>query len=158
MKNSLLIPAILFTTISVLTAQDKTEAKIANTFHIKSAGGWDYLAVCPETNRLYVSHTTQVNVLDKTTGDSLGVISNTLGVHSIAFIPSMGRGYTSNGRSNNVSVFDLKTNAVIAQIATGENPDAIMYEPFTKTIITCNGKSKDLTIIDRLVYLIICIH
>lgn len=148
MKICTLLLSILLTTFSVLTAQNKTDFKIANTFHIKSGGGWDYLAVCPESNRLYVSHGTQVNVLDKTTGDSLGVISNTTGVHGIAFIPSSGKGYTSNGRLNNVSVFDLKTNAVSEQIATGENPDAIMYEPFTKTLITCNGKSKDLSIID----------
>jgi YVTN family beta-propeller protein len=148
MKKFTLVLSILLTTIGVLTAQNKTEFKIANTFHIKSAGGWDYLAVCPESNRLYVSHGTQVNVLDKITGDSLGVISNTTGVHGIAFIPASGKGYTSNGRLNNVSVFDLKTNAISTQIATGENPDAIMYEPFTKTIITCNGKSKDLSFID----------
>jgi YVTN family beta-propeller protein len=148
MKNFTLILSILSTTLGFLSAQNKTDFKLTNTFHIKSAGGWDYLAVCPESNRLYVSHGTQVNVLDKTTGDSLGVILNTMGVHGIAFIPSLDKGYTSNGRTNNVSVFDLKTNVVSEQIATGENPDAIMYEPFTKTIITCNGKSKDLTVID----------
>jgi YVTN family beta-propeller protein len=148
MKNAVLTIALFCLTINVLTAQKKTDFKVANTFHIKSAGGWDYLAVCPESNRLYVSHGTQVNVLDKKTGDSLGVITNTMGVHGIAFIPKLGKGYTSNGRANNVSVFDLKTNIVSEQIATGENPDAIMYEPFSKKIITCNGKSKDLTVID----------
>ncbi len=148
MKKYTLIFAILCASITISTAQNKADFKIANTFHIKSAGGWDYLAVCPDNNRLYVSHGGQVNVLDKTTGDSLGVIANTLGVHGITFIPSLNKGYTSNGRANNVSVFDLKTNVVSAQIATGENPDAIMYEPFSKTIITCNGKSKDLSVID----------
>lgn len=150
MKSILLILSFLISTISFLAAQNKTDFKIDNTFHITSSGGWDYLAVCPESNRLYVSHGTQVNVLDKITGDSLGVITNTMGVHGITFIPSLGKGYSSNGRTNNVSVFDLKTNIVSEQIATGENPDAIMYEPFTKTIITCNGKSKDLSIIDPL--------
>lgn len=148
MKKFALLFGILCTTIGLSTAQNKASFKIANTFHIKSGGGWDYLAVCPDNNRLYVSHGGQVNVLDKTTGDSVGVVSNTLGVHGIAFIPSLGKGYTSNGRGNNVSVFDLKTNVVATQIATGENPDAIMYEPFTKSIITCNGKSKDISVID----------
>ncbi|MFX5956844.1 hypothetical protein ABTF01_20840, partial [Acinetobacter baumannii] len=60
--------------------------------------------------------------MDKTTGDSLGVISNTTGVHGIALVNSINKGYTSNGRLNNVSVFDLKTNAVLKQIPTGENP------------------------------------
>ncbi|MHA4893038.1 YncE family protein, partial [Enterococcus faecium] len=75
-------------------------------------------------------------------------ISNTTGVHGIALVNSINKGYTSNGRLNNVSVFDLKTNAVLKQIPTGENPDAIFYEPVSKKIITCNGRSKDLTIID----------
>ena len=121
---------------------------ILNTFHIQSAGGWDYIAAGPGNNRLYVSHSTQVNILDKTTGDSIGVIENTTGVHGIAFDKSQNKGFTSNGRLNNVTVFDLTTNAVITQIPTGANPGAIMYEPFTKKIITCNGRGKNLSIID----------
>jgi YVTN family beta-propeller protein len=121
---------------------------VLKTFHIASPGGWDYIAVGPGNNRLYVSHGMQVNILNQTTGDSVGVIENTTGVHGIAFIPSLNKGYTSNGRLNNVTVFDLTTNAVLGQVATGENPDAIMYESFSKKIITCNGRSKDLSIID----------
>ncbi len=120
---------------------------ITGKFTIASGGGWDYLAVGP-ANKLYVSHGTQVNILNINNGDSVGVIPNTTGIHGIAFIPSMNKGYTSNGRLNNVFVFDLGTNAVTATIPTGENPDAIMYEPFSKTIITCNGRSKDLSVID----------
>lgn len=120
--------------------------KLASTFHIASAGGWDYLAV--SGNNLYVSHGTQVNILDKQSGDSVGVIPNTTGVHGIAFIPALNKGYTSNGRLNNVTVFELSTNKVLSQIATGQNPDAIMYDSYTKKIITCNGRSNDLSIID----------
>lgn len=122
--------------------------KLLSTFHIASAGGWDYITINPASNKLYMSHGTQVNILDKKTGDSLGIIANTNGVHGIAFINELQKGYTSNGRSNDVTVFDLNTNAVITKIATGENPDAIFYEEFSKHIITCNGKSKDLSIID----------
>jgi YVTN family beta-propeller protein len=49
---------------------------------------------------------------------------------------------------NNVSVFDLKTGAVLGQIATGQNPDAIMYDDYSKKVITCNGRSNDLSVID----------
>jgi len=121
---------------------------IAKTFHIKSDGGWDYLEVGPVHDWLYVSHNTHVNILNKNTGDSVSVIEGTTGVHGIAFDVENGKGYISNGRLNNVFVFDLNTNKVLGEIATGENPDAIMYEPFTKTIITCNGRSHDLSIID----------
>jgi YVTN family beta-propeller protein len=140
------IAAVLMTVSS--SAQNAVSYHVAKTFHIASSGGWDYIAVGPGNNRLYVSHGSQVNILDEKTGDSLGVIPNTAGVHGIAFVPSLGKGYTSNGRSNNITVFDLKTNQVLNQVATGQNPDAIMYDTYSKMIITCNGRSNDLTFID----------
>ena len=127
--------------------QSSPSLKVIKTFHIASDGGWDYLAVGP-SNKLYVSHSIQVNILDKTSGDSLGVIANTNGVHGIAFDVDNGKGYISNGRSNDVTVFDLKTDKEISRIPTGENPDAIMYDSYSKMIITCNGRSKDLSVIN----------
>jgi YVTN family beta-propeller protein len=127
-------------------AQSPSGYRLAKSFKIKSSGGWDYIAV--NHQRIYVSHATQVNILDEQTGDSIGVIPNTTGVHGIAFVPALGKGYTSNGRLNTVTVFDLKTNAILKQIPTGDNPDAIFYDPFSKKIITCNGRSHDLSVID----------
>jgi len=123
------------------------EFHVSKTFKIGSPGGWDYIAVGPD-QKIYVSHGTQVNILDQRTGDSVGVIPNTTGVHGIAFVPALGKGYTSNGRANSVTVFDLRTAAVQQQIAVGQNPDAIMYEPYSKTIVTCNGRSHDLSVVD----------
>jgi YVTN family beta-propeller protein len=137
---------IICFTNSCLSAQ--SQYKVATVFHIASSGGWDYIASGPDNNRLYVSHGTQVNILDETTGDSIGVIPNTTGVHGIAFVPALGKGYTSNGRLNTVTVFELKTNQVLSQITAGTNPDAIMYDDFSKMIITCNGRSNDLSLID----------
>ena len=100
---------------------------------------------------LYVSHAAQVNILDASSGDSIGVIPNTTGVHGIAFVTSLGKGYTSNGRLNNITVFDLTSSLTrcSGQInAAGTNPDAIMYDEYSKWIITCNGRSHDLSIID----------
>src|SRR5579862_1575814 len=133
---------------SIAIAQGSSGFSIEKTFHVASSGGWDYISVGPGNNRIYVSHGSQVNILDETTGDSVGVIPGTTGVHGIAFAASLNKGYTSNGRLNNVTVFDLKTNQIITQIATGQNPDAIMYDEFSKKIITCNGRSKDLSVID----------
>ena len=143
-KNLILFACMLACAISF--AQKDHEYKIVKTYHIASPGGWDYIAV--NDGRLYVSHGTQVNILNEETGDSIGFIANTTGVHGIAFDKELGRGYTSNGRLNNVTVFDLKTNEILGQVATGQNPDAIMYEPFSKTIITCNGRSRNISIID----------
>jgi YVTN family beta-propeller protein len=146
MKKNIFSFLVCLFLLNCLEAQ--TNFHIIKTFHIASPGGWDYIAVGPNNGRLYLSHGTQVNILDINTGDSIGVIENTTGVHGIAFDVSQNKGFTSNGRLNNVTVFDLKTNAVITQIPAGQNPDAIMYEPFTKKIITCNGRSQNLSFID----------
>ena len=147
MKKLIFSLTTVIAALSVSNAQT-TGLHITKTLHIASSGGWDYLEVGPVNDWLYVSHGTQVNVLNKKTGDSVGVIENTTGVHGIAFDAANGKGYTSNGRLNNVYVFDMNTNKVLATIPTGQNPDAIMYEPFSKKIITCNGRSKNLSIID----------
>ncbi|HUQ96301.1 MAG TPA: hypothetical protein VM010_01465 [Chitinophagaceae bacterium] len=119
---------------------------VLKKFRIAGAGGWDYLAVCNQ--KLYVSHGNQVNILDAASGDSLGIIQNTRGVHGIALVPALGKGFTSNGSANTITVFDLRTQVILDSITTGENPDAILYEPFTKTIITCNGRSNNLSVIN----------
>lgn len=138
---------LIFCSVCYYSFAQPHEYKVVNTFHIRSSGWWDYVAV--NDGKVYVSHGNQVNILDAETGDSVGYIPNTTGVHGIAFDNAKGRGYTSNGRSNTVTVFDLKTNGIITVIPTvGKNPDAIMYEPHTKTIITCNGGTKNLSIID----------
>src|SRR5450631_4591556 len=142
-----IFPSLLICTM-LFSAHAQSQFKVTQVFHIASSGGWDYIAVGPDNNRLYVSHGTQVNILNETTGDSVGVIPNTTGVHGIAFVTSLGKGYTSNGRLNTVSVFDLKSNQVLSQISAGTNPDAIMYDDFSKLIITCNGRSQDLSLID----------
>ncbi len=148
MKKSILLSALILSASIFTGLSAQKDFHILKTFHIQSPGGWDYIAVGPGNNRLYVSHGTQVNILNQTTGDSVGIIENTTGVHGIAFDKSQNKGFTSNGRLNNVTVFDLTTNTVIAQVPTGANPDAIMYEPFTKKIITCNGRGKNLSFID----------
>jgi YVTN family beta-propeller protein len=119
---------------------------VVKTYSIKSPGGWDYIR--QHKGKLYVAHSTQVNIVNAATGDSVGVITETTGVHGIAFDDALNRGYTSNGRLNNVTVFDLATDKIMAQVPTGENPDAIFFEPFTQTIITCNGRSHSLSLID----------
>ena len=148
MKNKKLVFAIiLFLNHAFVIAQNKS-FHLLKTFSIKSSGGWDYLELSPLNNLLFVSHSKQVNIIDKTTGDSIGVIENTPGVHGIAFDKENSKGYTSNGKSNSVSVFDLNNNKIIGQIPTGKDPDAISYEPFSKKIIVCNGHDNTLSIID----------
>ena len=146
MKKLVFVFAIVFGAIAATNAQ--SDLRVMKTMPISGEGGWDYVEVGPVNDWLYVSHATQVNVINKKTGDSVTVIPNTTGVHGIAFDVTNKKGFTSNGRLNSVTVFDMNNNTVLAQIPTGQNPDAIMYEPFSKKIITCNGRSNDLSIID----------
>lgn len=146
MLKSIVCFTLCICTLIIPAISQTGHFKVVNTFHIASPGSWDYISV--NGDKLYVSHGNQVNVLNKTSGDSAGIIENTTGVHGIAFVPGLNKGYTSNGRSNNVTVFDLKTNNVLGQIPVGQNPDAIMYDDYSKKIITCNGRSNDLSVID----------
>jgi DNA-binding beta-propeller fold protein YncE len=81
---------------------------------------------------------------DKVVGD----IADTPGVHGIAIASELNRGFTSNGRANTATIFDLKTLKVLGQVKTGENPDAILYDPASKYVFTFNGRSKDATVFE----------
>jgi YVTN family beta-propeller protein len=111
-------------------------------------GSWDYLSIDEANRRVYVSHETQVDVLDPDSGNVTGKITNTLGVHGIAIAPELGRGFTSNGAVGTVTVFDLKTLAPIVQVPTGKKPDAIVYDPATSRVFAMNGGSNSSTAID----------
>lgn len=111
-------------------------------------GGWDYLTVDSKARRVYVSHGTHVMVVDADTGAVVGDIPNTNGVHGIALVTDVDKGFTSNGRDNAVTVFDLKTLKVLATVPVGRNPDAIIYDPFSKRVFAFNGASHDTTAID----------
>src|SRR6478672_2623875 len=115
---------------------------------IGGEGGWDYLSVDSAAHRLYVSHATHVVVIDTQTNKVVGDIPDTPGVHGFAAVPELGKGFSSNGRENKVSVVDLKTLKLIQRIETGENPDWIFYEPSKKEVYTMNGRGKSASVID----------
>jgi DNA-binding beta-propeller fold protein YncE len=87
-------------------------------------------------------------VVDLDSGKVVGDIPDTPGVHGIALAPQLNRGFVSNGRSNNVTIFDLKTLKMIGQAATGMNPDSIRFEPVTARVFAFNGRSNSATAID----------
>ena len=115
---------------------------------ISGQGSFDYLTVDEAGRRLYVSHGTQVEVLDVDSGTVVGNIPNTLGVHGIAIAAEFGRGFVSNGQSSTVTIFDLKTLKAISDVPTGKKPDAIIYDPATKRVFAFNGGSDSATAID----------
>jgi DNA-binding beta-propeller fold protein YncE len=132
----------------LVAAPATTGYHVLDTIKIGGEGGWDYLALEPSSRRLFVSHATHVVVVDVDGQKVVGDIADTLGVHGITFAPDLGRGFTSNGRSSTATIFDLKTLAVIQQVKTGGNPDAILYDPHSRRVFTFNAASRDATVID----------
>ena len=122
--------------------------KVLSKIKIGGTGGWDYVAVDPDAKRVYASHGTVVEVADTSTGKVVGQITQLHGVHGIAVAPEFGKGFITNGQSNSVTIFDLKTLAKVGEPQTGQNPDSVCFEPKTKRIFTFNGKSSDTTAID----------
>lgn len=108
-------------------------------------GGWDYLTVDSAAHRLFVSRGSHVMVVDLETGKVAGDIPGTLGVHGIALAPKLGRGFTSNGRTDNVTIFALDTLKPIGDVKTGKNPDCILFDPASERVFTFNGRSGDAT-------------
>lgn len=122
---------------------------IVDSLKLGGEGGWDYLTVDPSAERLYVSRGTRVQVVDIRKNAVVGEIPNTKGVHGIALATSRGKGYTSNGRDSSVTVFDLETLKTVATIKIdARNPDAILYDPFSRRIFTFNGGSSNATAIE----------
>ena len=121
---------------------------VIKTYKVGGDGGWDYLTFDKASNRLFISRSTHVIVMDADSGKVVGDIPDTPGVHGIALAPEFGRGFVSNGRENTVSVFELSSLKVLSKIKVGENPDAILYDPASKRVFTFNGHSHDVTAID----------
>src|SRR3984957_1637640 len=115
---------------------------------IPGTGSWDYLSVDEAARRLYVSHGTQVEVIDLDALAVVGTIPNTPGVHGVAIAPELGRGFASNGKANTVTIVDLKTLTPIAAVPTGQKPDGIIYDPATSRVFAFNGGSNSATVID----------
>ena len=146
MKPTLrILPAVFAATIALYA---ETGYKVTGRYPIEGAGGWDYVTLDSEARRLYVSHATQVDVLDADSGKVIGTIGDTPGVHGIAIAKGTNRGFTSNGKENKVSIFDTKTLKLIEKIDVGQGPDGIYFDPSTGRIFTNNHGSHDISAID----------
>src|SRR6266571_3383094 len=133
---------------AALLLQGGTGYKVTGRYPIGGVGGFDYVAIDSSARRLYVSHATQVEVLDADSGKVIGTIADTPGVHGIAIASAFKHGFTSNGRENKVSMFDSATLALIKKIDVGKGPDGIYYDERTKRVFTNNHGTHDITAID----------
>jgi DNA-binding beta-propeller fold protein YncE len=146
-RISLLTLAAVCWTLLPAPAFSQGGHAITQKIAIPGQGGWDYLAVDEGARRLYVSHGTQVEVLDIDSKKLVGTIPNTPGVHGIAVAPDLGRGFISNGQASTVTIFDLKTLGKIGDVPTGKKPDPIIYDPATSEVFAFNGDSESSTVI-----------
>ena len=145
----LIIKSVLVVlSFAALLFQGATNYKVVGRYPIGGVGGFDYVMLDGPTRRLYVSHGTQVEVLDADSGKLVGTIADTPGVHGVAIASAFKHGFTSNGRENKVSMFDPETLKLIKKIDVGKGPDGIYYEPKTKRVFTNNHGSHDVTAID----------
>lgn len=138
---------VLMLVLVALTAFAAEGYKVLNKIKIGGTGGWDYVAVDSAAGHIYASHGTEVDVVD-VNGKMVGKIEQLHGVHGIAIAADLGKGFITNGQSNSVTVFDLKSLAKTGEPATGGNPDAVCYEPKTQRVFTFNGRSNDSSVID----------
>jgi YVTN family beta-propeller protein len=142
----LLVPSLL----AALSVQAFSQSgyHLIKQVKLGGEGGWDALTFDAKAHRLYISRSTHVMVVDVDSGALVGDVPNTPGVHGIAIVSDLNKGFTSNGRDSTVTVFDLKTFKVLKQIPVGKNPDAIIYDAASKRIFTFNGASNDATAIN----------
>jgi len=122
--------------------------KVVAKIKVGGTGGWDYIALDTVNRRLYASHGNSVEVIDPDAGKVVGSIQGLHGVHGIAIAGDLGKGFITNGGSNSVTIFDLKTLAKSGEPSTGTGPDAVCYEPKTKHVFTINHRGGDATVID----------
>jgi DNA-binding beta-propeller fold protein YncE len=130
-------------------AQAPGNFELYKKISIPGNGGYDYMTIDTMNKRLYVSHGTNVTVIDLKTDKIIGNIDQMTGVHGIAIAPEFNKGFISDGKGNAVVVFDLLSFKVIKTIPiSSKDPDAIMYDTYSKQVFTFDGDSQDATVID----------
>ena len=149
LPRALLVPALLVGLNATSVGQDAiTRLEKVRKIAIGGEGGWDFLEVDAVNRKLYVARATRVVVVDLDTEKVVGEIVDTPGVHGIAFVPELNRGFTSNGGNSSVTAFDLKTLKTLGTVKANGRPDIIMYEPVSKRVLSMNHGTNDITAID----------
>jgi YVTN family beta-propeller protein len=130
-------------------AGDIGSYEVTQRLPLGAATKWDFISADVQQQRLFVTRGDRVDVVAIPSGRIVGSISNTSGVHGVAIAQDMQLGFTSNGKTHSVTVFDLVTLAPKAEITlTGKNPDVILYEPLVHKVYVFNGGSADFEVID----------
>jgi YVTN family beta-propeller protein len=142
------ISFLIICLVSIGFAQLSSGYRVTQKIAVGGEGGWDYISFNAPTHQLFASHGTKVIVINTDSDKVVGEIPKTEGVHGIAVANELGRCFVSNGRASTVSIVDLKTLKLIDTVAVGKNPDAILYDAFSRRVFVFNGRSNDATILD----------
>ncbi len=155
MKKFLLwLPLICFTLLAIVAVASPPGAgyHLLRKIPLSAAPGggedFDYITVDFTARRVYLSHGTEVNVLDADDFSVVGTISGLKGCHGVLVLPELGKGFVTDGEGARVAVFDLKTLKITHTIKSSPDTDSIVYDPASKLIFTFNGDSKNATVID----------
>ncbi len=146
MRTVILTTGLLLLGFSL--AVSAQQYKVSGRIPLDGEGGWDYLFVDSVNEQLYVSHGSEVVVVNLASLSPTAKITGMKRIHGIAVANDLNRGYISDGGDDVVVIFDLKSHAVVQKVATGKNPDGILYDPFSKRVFAFNGGSNDVTAID----------
>ena len=145
-KSATLVAFLILATLSAFGAS--SGYRLLKKVTIPGAGGWDYVTVDAAARRVYISHATQVEIIDADTNEIVGKISDTPGVHGVALAQEFSRGFLTAGKTDAVIMFDLKTFKTLGQIKVGKKPDAIVYDPASKRVFAMNGDGDSTTAIN----------
>jgi DNA-binding beta-propeller fold protein YncE len=126
----------------------ETQYRFLKAIPVAGDEGWDWLSVDAAARRLYVTHASKVVVIDLDTDSVTGEIADTPGAHGFAIAPDLGLGFSSNGKESKASIVDLKTFKTLSKVETGENPDAITYDPAHQEVYAFNGRGHSATVFE----------
>jgi YVTN family beta-propeller protein len=146
MKHLPMLVCVFAVTCAVAAAEPAY--KFLREIPIGGEGGWDILTIDPAARRLYLSHSTKIEVVDIDSSKVIGTIEDTPGVHAFLAIPEVKRGVSSNGKENKSSVVDLQTLKTTAKLETGDGPDAITYDARHTEVYVFNHHGNSVTVID----------
>jgi DNA-binding beta-propeller fold protein YncE len=140
--------------LGVFTASGATTVAyhLAKAYKFGAAPGgrryFDYITVDPASRRIYLSHGTEVLVVNADTGALEGKISGLEFSHGVALVPGLGHGFITDGEQGTIVLFDLKTLKVIGGVAAAKDADSILYDPASKHVFSFNGDSRSSTVLD----------
>src|SRR6516162_8836279 len=156
-RLSYCVLAVLMTAILAIPSTGGAQDSPARQYHLVKKvflggdGGWDYFTADPGTHRIFIARGSYVMVLDAD-GNVVGkvAVGESYEAHAVALARDLNRGFTSNGGSGSVTIFDPQTLQVIGEVKIpGRDTDDILYEPISKRVFTFNGgKRNDATAID----------